>query len=330
MQSQDYGPGKWSIGQRVEGAVHADVDRLFAEGAILRTHVLRPTWHFVARGDLRWLLALTGPRVRQAVEARRRAWDLDAKVIARAEKLLSEELVGSRHRTRAQLSEVLQKDGFDYDTGRMSHLLMQCELNALICSGGLDGKQQTYALVDERVPRALSFDRDNAAQELVRRYLRARGPSTIKDLRWWSSLRVADIKGGLEALGTEVSSETLDGLTYWWMEPLPRPTGKRRAAHFLQAFDETVVGYTESRYAGDPRAAAARLAFKNGTAPPGTVIIGDRLAGHWRRTIKKNEMQVKVRLYEELNAADLRALQAEAAKLGRFFGFEARVETSLL
>src|SRR5437870_2965961 len=65
MQAQDYGPAKWSIGQRAAGLVDADLDEALASARIVRTHVLRPTWHFVARDDVRWLLALTGPRVQQ-------------------------------------------------------------------------------------------------------------------------------------------------------------------------------------------------------------------------------------------------------------------------
>src|SRR3954447_736776 len=63
VQSQDYGPAKWSIGQRTIGVDDGDLDRAFDEGALLRTHVLRPTWHFVLPADIRWMLALTAPRV---------------------------------------------------------------------------------------------------------------------------------------------------------------------------------------------------------------------------------------------------------------------------
>src|SRR5690242_1790501 len=63
VQSQDYEGAKWALAQRMQGATNAALDRAFAEGEILRTHVLRPTWHFVAPADIRWLLALTAPRV---------------------------------------------------------------------------------------------------------------------------------------------------------------------------------------------------------------------------------------------------------------------------
>jgi hypothetical protein len=57
LQSQDYQPAKWALAQRLgPGVTDADLDRAFDDGVILRTHVLRPTWHFVAPADLRWLL----------------------------------------------------------------------------------------------------------------------------------------------------------------------------------------------------------------------------------------------------------------------------------
>jgi hypothetical protein len=70
VQSQDYTAAKWALGQRVAGVTDADIDRLYDEGAILRTHVLRPTWHFVLPEDIRWLLQLTGPKIHQGLAGR--------------------------------------------------------------------------------------------------------------------------------------------------------------------------------------------------------------------------------------------------------------------
>src|ERR1041384_6572158 len=64
VQAQDYGAAKWAVGQRMPAATDAELDRALAEGSIMRTHVLRPTWHFVSPADIRWMLALTAPRVK--------------------------------------------------------------------------------------------------------------------------------------------------------------------------------------------------------------------------------------------------------------------------
>src|SRR5437879_3600177 len=81
---------------------------------------------------------------------------------------------------------------------RLPHVLLHCELEAVVCSAGLRGKQQTYGLLDERVaPLSVPFDREAAAIELTVRYLASHGPAAVQDLAWWSSLAVADIRAAL-------------------------------------------------------------------------------------------------------------------------------------
>src|SRR5688572_10246725 len=63
VQSQDYAGGKWGLGLRMKLTSDAIIDQAFNEGKILRTHILRPTWHFVAPEDIRWMLMLSAPRV---------------------------------------------------------------------------------------------------------------------------------------------------------------------------------------------------------------------------------------------------------------------------
>src|ERR671919_2153045 len=140
MQAQDYGPAMWSIGQRSREVADADVDRALTDGAIVRTHVLRPTWHFVARDDIRWLLALSGPRVRQGSAGRLRQLGLDARTLGRAEKIIASALEGGNRLTRDELGAELDRRKLDRGGQRMPWLLMHCELIGLIGSGGREGK----------------------------------------------------------------------------------------------------------------------------------------------------------------------------------------------
>src|SRR3982751_4487075 len=66
VQAQDYGGAKWAIIQRTVGLSEAAIESEISSARIIRTHVLRPTWHFVAAEDLRWMLELTAPRVHGA------------------------------------------------------------------------------------------------------------------------------------------------------------------------------------------------------------------------------------------------------------------------
>lgn len=330
MQAQDYGPAKWSIGQRATNLVDEDLDRALAAGSIVRTHVLRPTWHFVARDDIRWLLALTGPRVHQHNRPRYRELGLDEPTLARCEALIVSALEGENHLTRGEIADILDDARIDRSGQRLAHILMHCELKAAICSGGIAGKQQTYALLDERVPDNRRFDRDEALVELTRRYLTSHGPATVQDLRWWSSLTVADIKKALDMLGSAVQSETIDEITLWSMASDGNRPPSGRGVHLLQAYDEFVVGYAESRYFGDPREAAARAAWRDRSLPNGVVLLHGGVAGHWRRATEKDSIRVEVLVYEEPKPGDARALDAAAGLLGRFSGGQVTVETTRL
>src|SRR4051812_47181156 len=91
VQSQDFPSACWAVGQRATSVVQADVLRAFDEGTIVRTHVLRPTWHFVDPADLRWMLRLTGPRVQAIAAAYYRNKGLDARMLARSRTVLAKE-----------------------------------------------------------------------------------------------------------------------------------------------------------------------------------------------------------------------------------------------
>jgi hypothetical protein len=319
MQAQDYGPAKWSIGQRSKGLTNQDIDEALAVGSIIRTHVLRPTWHFVASDDLRWLLALSGPRVQRWNAGRYRELGLDARILARSEKAVVAALQGGNRLTRKELAAVLDDAGIDPSGQRMPYLLIHSELEGVIGSGGLAGKQHTYALLDELIATAGWFDRDESLVELVRRYLTSHGPATVKDMNWWSGLTMADLRKGLEHLGEEVRSEQLDGMVLWSIASDDAAPPSVRGAHLLQTYDELVVGFTESRFFGNPGGEKARAAWGDRTFPSGVLLLNGLIGGHWRRTIERQSIQVEVHLYEEPKRGATRAVEAAAEDLGRFF-----------
>lgn len=328
MQAQDYGPAKWSIGQRAARLTDQDLDEALASGSIIRTHVLRPTWHFVAKEDVRWLLALTGPRVQQQIAPRYRQLGLDERTRARCQEVIASALEGGNHLTRDGIAAVLDDRRIDRAGQRLPHILMHCELEAAVCSGGLSGRKHTYALLDERVPDDRPFDRDEALVELTRRFLRSHGPASVKDLRWWSSLTVADITRALDLLGSEVRSRTVDGLTFWSIGTDTTPPPAARGGHLLQAYDELIVGYTESRFFADPRAQEARAAWQDRRLPTGIILLNGGVAGHWRRTVERRAVRIQAVFYDGPTRAALRALEHAAADLGRFLGREVRLDAA--
>jgi hypothetical protein len=263
-------------------------------------------------------MALSCPRVQQGNAGRYRDLGLDAKTRARCERVIAKALAGGARLTRDELGAELDARRIDRAGQRMPYILMHCELEGLIGSGGLSGKQQTYALLDERAPSPPRFDRPEALMELARRYLTSHGPATVKDLSWWSGLTIADLKRALGNLSDEVRSETVDGLTMWSIGRTEAPR-LPRGVQLLQTYDELVVGYTESRFVGDPGAARARAAWFDRNFPSGVFLLNGRIGGHWRRNAEPKRIRIEAVPYGQPKAADRKAIGTAAAELGRFF-----------
>jgi len=330
-QAQDYPAAKWAIGLRANGITDAQVEQAFNDGAILRTHVLRPTWHFVTPADIRWMLALTAPRVHTASAYYYRKNELDSRVFARSHRTLERALRGGKQLTRAELAAALGRAGIAVDNLRLGLLMMRAELDAVICSGAKRGAQFTYALLEERAPRAISLKPDKALAELTRRYFSSHGPATLRDYAGWSGLTVSQARSGIEMIKPDAGVEqaVIDGLAYFFIasgSPAPARTPAPRSsspAYLLPNFDEYLVAYKDrGPVGGPPRASAVGSASaadpsRGGLFAPSIVIDG-RLAGTWKRTLTKDSVLVEAVPYARLTHANARALAAAAERYGRF------------
>ena len=198
VQAQDYHGAKWALAQRMQGATDARIEKAFTDGAILRTHVMRPTWHFVAPADIRWMLKLTAPRVNAASRYNYRKLELDDAFFHKSNKALARALRGGKQLTRDELRKAVGHVGVaTNDLLRFSHILLRAELDGVICSGPRKGKQFTYALLDERTPKSRILARDEALAELTLRYFTSHGPATLQDFVWWSGQATSDARKGL-------------------------------------------------------------------------------------------------------------------------------------
>jgi hypothetical protein len=322
VQAQDYGGAKWGIAQRSRGATNATLDRLFNDGAILRTHILRPTWHFVLPADIRWLLALTSPRVHTANAHYYRRHELDDVVFQRSDALIVSALREGRQLTRAELARVLQDGGISAGGPRLAYLLMHAELDGLICSGALRGRQHTYALLDERVRATAPLDRETALAELARRYLASHGPATVHDFAWWSGLRVSDTRAAVELARGSVEPTTIDGTIYWSADAATSPAPST-GAHLLPNYDEYLVAYKDYDVVFDP---ALRERDGEDEALRGHIVVVDgTVAGGWRRTTRAHEVIVETRLLRALDACEHASLRHAAEEYGRFMELPATV-----
>jgi hypothetical protein len=324
VQAQDYAGTLWAVGLRTAAATEAEVERALTDGAILRTHFLRPTWHLVAPEDIRWLLALTGPRVRATCGTRHREWGMDDAYFAGTAAVLTDALRGGRAKTRAELGDALAQAGIPSDAAKLNHIAMEAEVSGLVCSGARRGKQTTYALLDERLPASPEpkpFDRAEAVAELTLRYFLSHGPATTRDFVWWSGLTVADARAGIEAAGPRLASETVDGQTYWLPPPPTNPPPAAHDAYLLPPFDEFLISYADRSAALDPRHQSAWTAGNGVFAS--TVVADGQVIGFWKRTPKRGTVAVTVSLFAPPDDATREAISAAADRYAAFLGLRA-------
>jgi hypothetical protein len=316
VQAQDYGGARWALGQRAKGLTDADVEQAFDEGLILRTHVLRPTWHFVTPPDIRWMLALTAPRVHALMAHHDRRLELDRATFARSRRALERALRDRQWKTRTELGAVLGRAGVAASGQRLGHLMMNAELGGVVCSGPRRGKQFTYALLEERAPRAPARPRDEALAELARRYFQSHGPATLNDFAWWSGLTRRDARAGVEAVRPALRHETLGKRTYFLEPSQGRWTSVDGLAHLLPNYDEYLIAYKDRGPQVLPHAGTA--ASRSDGAYAHHLILGGRLAGAWRRAERSRDVLVEVLPYARLTRDEERALRAAVERYGRF------------
>jgi hypothetical protein len=303
LQSQDYAGAKWALGQRMRIATDTDVEDAYAAGSILRTHVMRPTWHFVAPADIRWMLELTAPRVKAALRSGCRKLELDDRVLGRATAILARALEGERHLTRSALREDLVRSGIDTDGQRFAYMLIHAELDAVICSGPRAGKQFTYALLDDRVPRARPLTRDEALATLAKRYFTSHGPARVRDFSWWSGLTMADATAGLAMVRPRLAEESVDGVCHWFSSSAPPLSRTPARAFLLPAYDEYLVAYKDRGAALDP-----------------AIVVDGHVVGRWKRTVSARSDIMTLKFFAAPRRTQQQAATQAAQRYAEFLG----------
>ncbi len=322
VQAQEYAPARWAVGMRTRGATDADVVRACDEGRILRLHILRPTWHFVAPADLRWMLSISGPRVNAINAHYYGKLGLDDGIFTRSRRAIERALAKGQHLTRTELAIVLGKAGIEASGQRLAYLMMRAELDGVICNGACRGKKTTYALLDERAPGVSRMSRDEALAMLAARYFASHGPATLHDYVWWSGLTVKDARIGIESAGAALRRVTIDDRVHWLSSSGKRQSKLESSVFLLPVYDEYLIAYTDRGSIRDlerPSSAPVRIEF------PHFLIINGKLRGTWKRTSGAGRVEIELSLFRPLSRGERQALRAEAASLGTFLGSEVEV-----
>ena len=322
VQAQDYLGSLWAIGLRTKGATEGDVESAIADRSIVRTWPMRGTLHFVAAADVRWMLGLLTPRVVARSAGRYRQLELDERTFARSRDVLSRALRGGRRLTRNALYGELEAARIATGGQRGIHILSRLAQDGLICFGAREGKQQTFALLEEWVPAAKSLKRDEALAELARRYFTSHGPATLQDFVWWSGLKTTDARAGLEMAKPHLLQEIIAGQIYWLPSSAPasksESTNGSPSAHLLPAYDEYTVAYKDRSAVLSPSDASQA---GNGILSP-TIVMDGRIAGTWTRALKKDTVVITPSPFTKFKQAESLALAAAANRYGEFLGAE--------
>ena len=319
MQAQDYAMAKWAIGTRLPGSTDISIEQAIDNAEIIRTHILRPTWHFVAAADLRWMLALTAPHVRRKMSTYFKQLGLDDEICLKSNKIIAKALEG-RQLTREEIMSELKKAGIRTDELRSAHLMFFAELEGIACNGSRRGKQHTYALIDERVPATKPMLKEEALAELARRYFTSHGPATLKDYIWWSGLPAADARAGLEMAKSVLHCEKMDDKEYWFAVANTERAASG-AVHFLPAFDEFMVAYTDRGASLDPAFGKATIT-SNGIFKP-IIVVNGKVTGLWKRTVKKDRVIVEPLYFNPAVVLDTNVVAAAIKPFGAFLGLKA-------
>lgn len=320
VQAQEYSGAKWGIAQRTKGVTDAEVEKEISEGRILRTHVLRPTWHFVVPEDIRWMLALTAPRIRASAAHYDRKLGIDAETLRRSRTVLAKALRDGKYLTRRELADALCRAGVRADgTQRLAHLMIHAELDGLVCSGPRRGKQFTYALMDERVPPAKKIERDTALHTLARKYFTTRGPATVDDFAWWSGLTKTDAKSAVSSLGATFDSEVISGRSYWFPHTTRAPVSRRSIARLLPTYDEYLVSYAD-RGAAQTKVNPSDVGETFDFLGSNVITIDGQIVGRWKREIIKNSVVVGQQPLTSLTDRDRAAIARQIERFTFFVG----------
>jgi hypothetical protein len=319
IQAQDLNMALWALGARLPGLNQHRIEHDLDSGKIIRTHVLRPTWHFVSPRHLRWMLELSAPRIRASMNARNKQLGLTAKVFAKSNRLI-EELLQGRSLDRAEIIAALAKEKINTSDYRSGHLLLEAELEGLICSGNT---KQSYALVKDRIPAYEEISRDKALQTLATLYFRSHGPASVADFTWWSGLSPSDARSAVVSLPSSFRQVTCGDQTLYY-QPV-RTSPAQIPLLLLPAFDEYTIAYKD-REAVTESKHRSKVISVNGIFYP-LLVINAKVAGLWKRKAEGDTLHVTVNSFARISPSQKDEIIGAAGKLAWFLSKEKTVCT---
>ncbi len=326
MQAQDFAMIKWAIGVRLPNSTEKIVETAINNGEVIRTHLLRPTWHIVSSDDIYWILDLTAYKIKASLKSRHNGLELTEKVLSKSNSIIEKALSERDYLSREELVTKLKNAKISISENRASHLLFHAELDGIACSGPIKNGKQTYALLEKRVPRTKYFSKEEALANLAKKYFSSRCPATVQDFIWWSGLSVSDAKRAFEMIKDDFISETIGSQTYLLSNSFFSPVREKESIYLLPAFDEYIISYKD-RSASLPFENHKKAVSNNGIFRP-IIVINGQVTGIWKRTITKDKVIVETKLFEQQNKATIKLIEKASLHFGQFLEKKVEVDTN--
>ncbi|MBF4506177.1 AlkZ family DNA glycosylase [Flavobacterium sp. JLP] len=297
MQAQDYAMAKWAIGSRCN-ATEKEIEEAVNSAKIIRTHILRPTWHFVSAEDIYWMLDISAPQVKKFTAAAGKKYGYDAKKLDQANSKIAKLLARNNHLTRDEIMQELDIKKTSSADFLSAAIMMNAELDGLVCNGRMKGKQITYALLEERVLKPKSkLTKEEGLAKLALKYFESHGPATLLDFSWWSGFPPTTCKNAVNAIELQLNSVAIENQTYYFGNQLSDEDNFRESVHFLPAFDEILISY-KTREASILVEYQAKAFTNNGIFKP-IILENGKVIGTWKRTIKKEYAKIETDFFNE-------------------------------
>jgi hypothetical protein len=297
MQAQDYSMAKWAIGSRCD-ASEKEIEEAINSAKIIRTHILRPTWHFVSAEDIYWMLDISGPQVKPMTISAAKKFGYDTKMLEQIKVSIEKLLAGNNHLTRDEIMQELNIKKTSSGDFLSAAIMMNAELDGLVCNGKRKGKQITYALLEERVSKPKNkLSREEGLAKLALRYFESHGPATVLDFSWWSGFSPTVCKSTINAIKLQLNCITIDNQDYWLGKTNLDVGHLQESVHFLPAFDEILISY-KTREASILIEHQSKAFTNNGIFKP-IIVENGKVIGTWKRTIKKDHTKIETQFFNE-------------------------------
>jgi hypothetical protein len=325
MQAQDFLMSKLAVGIRCESLTEQKVEEAIDRGEIIRTHVMRPTWHLVSSEDVYWMLDLTSDKIKASMKSRNKELELTPEVFMKSHSVIEKALISDENLSREELGKILTGAGIRIDDNRLSHLLMEAELDKIICSGAIRKNRPTFTLLEKKVPVKKTLTREESLAELAERYFTGHGPAQLKDFIWWSGLSVTEGKQGLESVKPNLVSLQIGSETYW-TKHVPDDITSNNPFHLLPAFDEFLVGYTD-RKATFQKMTGNKVVSKNGIFYP-VILENGQVIGLWKRIVKKDKVEIELAFFQKTSVSLNKNFIRCTEEYGRYMNKKSQVTLS--